>query len=188
MNKKGFTLLELLVVISIMGLISTVAFAALSTARAKARDAVRKSDIRQIAIALQLYYDTNGVMRTIVLGCPFGATFMYSSNCPVHWSETFIPDEFPNMPLDSLTGDRLPDALITSFFRREYVYRYTSSTRVRVLSQLENNDGAPLCDGTGTQPTVADNINCAAPTGCVVPVGILQDTFGSDPWICQIIE
>jgi type II secretion system protein G len=56
MNKKGFTLIELLVVIAIIGLLSTLAVVALGSARVKARDAKRVSDIKQIQTALELYY------------------------------------------------------------------------------------------------------------------------------------
>ncbi|MBU4512627.1 type II secretion system GspH family protein [Patescibacteria group bacterium] len=56
-NKLGFTLVELLVVISIIGLLSTLAIVALNNARAKARDAKRKADLRQIQKAFDLYYD-----------------------------------------------------------------------------------------------------------------------------------
>ena len=55
--KKGFTLIELLVVISIIGLLSSVVLASLNTAREKARDARRKSDLNQIRTALLLYFD-----------------------------------------------------------------------------------------------------------------------------------
>ena len=56
MNKKGFTLIELLVVIAIIGLLSTLAVVALGSARQKARDAKRVSDLKQIQTALELYY------------------------------------------------------------------------------------------------------------------------------------
>lgn len=59
-NKKGFTLVELLVVIAIIGLLSTLAVVALSSARSKARDARRMSDIKQIQTALELYFSDNG--------------------------------------------------------------------------------------------------------------------------------
>lgn len=55
MNKKGFTLIELLVVIAIIGLLSTLAVVALGSARVKARDAKRLSDLKQIQTALELY-------------------------------------------------------------------------------------------------------------------------------------
>lgn len=56
----GFTLIELLVVIAIIGILSSVVLASLNTARAKARDAYRKQELKQIEIALELYYDRHG--------------------------------------------------------------------------------------------------------------------------------
>jgi prepilin-type N-terminal cleavage/methylation domain-containing protein len=55
--KKGFTLIELLVVIAIIALLSTLSVVALNSARVKARDARRVSDIKQIRTALDMYFD-----------------------------------------------------------------------------------------------------------------------------------
>ncbi len=56
-NKKGFTLIELLVVIAIIGILATIAVVALQNARAKARDARRVADVKQIQTALELYFN-----------------------------------------------------------------------------------------------------------------------------------
>jgi type II secretion system protein G len=58
--KSGFTLIELLVVISIIGLLATLLMANLNAARSRARDAERKSDLRNIATALRLFYNDYG--------------------------------------------------------------------------------------------------------------------------------
>lgn len=57
---RGFTLIELLVVIAIIGLLSSVVLASLSTARAKARDSKRLSDLHQLQLAVELYANDNG--------------------------------------------------------------------------------------------------------------------------------
>lgn len=57
---QGFTLIELLVVIAIIGILSSVVVASLNSARTKARDARRVSDIKQIQVAIELYYDSQG--------------------------------------------------------------------------------------------------------------------------------
>lgn len=59
-TKRGFTLIELLVVIAIIGILSSVVLASLNSARRKGRDARRVADIKQLQLALELYYDANG--------------------------------------------------------------------------------------------------------------------------------
>ncbi len=58
-KSQGFTLIELLVVIAIIGLLSSIALVSLNSARKKARNAKRVSDLRQIQSALELYYSDN---------------------------------------------------------------------------------------------------------------------------------
>lgn len=55
--KAGFTLIELLVVIAIIGVLASIVLASLNTARRKSRDARRIADIKQIQLALELYFD-----------------------------------------------------------------------------------------------------------------------------------
>ena len=57
---RGFTLIELLVVIAIIGLLSTLSILALNSARARARDAKRVADVKQIQMALEMYYNDMG--------------------------------------------------------------------------------------------------------------------------------
>ncbi len=61
---KGFTLIELLVVIAIIGILSSIVLASLNTARQKSRDARRVADIKQLQLAMQLYYDASSTYPT----------------------------------------------------------------------------------------------------------------------------
>lgn len=58
-NHSGFTLLELLVVISIIGLLIAMGAASYATAQKKGRDARRKEDIRAIKNAVEQCYSVN---------------------------------------------------------------------------------------------------------------------------------
>ena len=66
-KQKGFTLIELLVVIAIIGLLSTLAIVSLNTARAKARDAKRVADVRQMAtiLAMEATTDENAALLLV---------------------------------------------------------------------------------------------------------------------------
>lgn len=59
-KNKGFTLIELLVVIAIIGILSSVVLASLNSARGKGNDAAIKSNLANMRVQAELYYDTNG--------------------------------------------------------------------------------------------------------------------------------
>ena len=59
-NSRGFTLIELLIVIAIIGVLATLLMVNFIGVRQRARDAQRKSDIRQIQSALEFYRSDNG--------------------------------------------------------------------------------------------------------------------------------
>ena len=65
---RGFTLIELLVVIAIIGILSSVVLASLSTARQKSRDAKRISDVGQIQLAAELFFDATSSYPTTAQG------------------------------------------------------------------------------------------------------------------------
>lgn len=71
-SSKGFTLIELLVVIAIIGLLASTVFTSLGSARAKARDARRMSDMNEIAKALDLYYAQNGSYPVVATWSSYG--------------------------------------------------------------------------------------------------------------------
>ncbi|MEI6378624.1 MAG: prepilin-type N-terminal cleavage/methylation domain-containing protein [Candidatus Falkowbacteria bacterium] len=87
--KKGFTLIELLVVIVIIGILATLATVALSSARMKARDARRVSDIKQMMTALEMYYNeaggypTSNVTSTVAI---YYGTNTYMAKIPANAS------------------------------------------------------------------------------------------------------
>lgn len=56
----GFTLIEILVVVSIIGLLSVVIMSSLSTARELGRDAKRIEDANSLMLALEVYYRKYG--------------------------------------------------------------------------------------------------------------------------------
>ena len=55
-GNAGFTLLELLVVIAVLGILAAIAIQNLATHRARAVDASMRSDLRNAAMAMESYY------------------------------------------------------------------------------------------------------------------------------------
>jgi prepilin-type N-terminal cleavage/methylation domain-containing protein len=59
-NTKGFTLIELMLVLSIISLLASIILSSLSTAGQKARDVGRLETTNSIKNALEMYYSDNG--------------------------------------------------------------------------------------------------------------------------------
>lgn len=74
---RGFTLVELLITVSIIGILSTITYYSVGNIRQIARDSKRLADIKQLGNALEFYFNqTNGYPlpiaqnNTITLGDP----------------------------------------------------------------------------------------------------------------------
>lgn len=59
MKNKGFTLVELLVAISIVAVLATIGFTLFQTTQASARDAKRRADIDAMSTALETHFDAS---------------------------------------------------------------------------------------------------------------------------------
>lgn len=97
-SQRGFTLIELLIVIAIIGILSTLLMTNFIGIRQRARDAQRKSDIRQIQSALELYRADNGSYPS-----PGGTNTLNSTPCPT--PSSFAPNNTTYMqqiPCDPL--------------------------------------------------------------------------------------
>jgi len=59
-NQKGFTIVELLIVIVVIGILAALVLNAFSGVQAKARDTKRQTDVRAISSQLEAYYNGGG--------------------------------------------------------------------------------------------------------------------------------
>jgi len=125
-QNKGFTLIELLVVISLIGILATLVIANMNSARERARDATRKSDLRNIQTALRLYYNDIGrypAGASTLTACGTVATPVtcsYGSN----WTRNSI------VYMNILPGDPLST--------QSYVYTYINDDNYTLRACLEN--------------------------------------------------
>lgn len=67
-SKKGFTLIEMLIVVAIIGILSGAVLVGLGPVQKGGRDARRVSDLRQAQNALELYFNKNGTYPALSSG------------------------------------------------------------------------------------------------------------------------
>ncbi len=109
----AFSLIELLTVITIIGLLSTFVLSAMNTARIKARDARRKADLREMRIALESYFGKWGHYPITGASCGVVATKNSSDTNSDPWircdtcdtgEDTAMTEFFTTMPRDPVNS------------------------------------------------------------------------------------
>ncbi len=108
LQNKGFTLLELLVVVAIIGMLSAVVMSSVKTSRVKARDAVRAKDMQTIHVMLHQYnLQFGGIPRTNQYGGVDAGSWDYSSQptgSPSFLSFLVTSGIAPKVPIDPINN------------------------------------------------------------------------------------
>ncbi len=93
--KKAFTLVEILVVVTIIALLASIAAVSYSQFVKQSRDTRRKTDLEQIRGAIELY-------RNFDVNSEYPATITFGSGDIADGSATYL-NKVPNDPLSSKT-------------------------------------------------------------------------------------
>lgn len=135
---KGFTLIELLVVIAIIGLLSSIVLASLSSARSKAKDASRKTSLKQLQIALELFFDSNNAYPST--GGVWWGVSVNGGSRTTSGANAYIPGLTPTY-IPILPTDPRGDTSGWS----GYLYR-SDGTNYKVLSHANGPESFPSAD------------------------------------------
>lgn len=169
-NLKGFTLIELMVVITIIALLSAVLYGSFSQARQQARDKARMTSLKELQLAIEMYKAQYG--RYPLAGCSRGdqwvgpgthASWGNTTHCPTY-IVGLTPDFINTLPTDPLyemieswgmlyrtntagtAYKLLAHGTVESLFVQSYEDEFA-----RCPSDCGTTD---VCDADGPQPTV----------------------------------
>lgn len=156
-SARGFTLIELLVVIAIIGILATVVLASLNNARRKSRDARRLSDIKQIQLGLELFFDGAGV-ASYPLGVDMtGATACDGTQANVSGLDVLVTNGYtPQIPHD-------PNALTTASSCYRYISQAPVSPRIfyHLAAVLEDSGNIGLTSASDRDCDDATTDSCS---------------------------
>ena len=149
-TQKGFSLVEILIVISIIGILSGVGLTVSGSIQKSTRDAQREADLRVLQSALQQYYaDQNAYPNTLapeltngsaVTNCsgkpsPCNPTKTYLNKTPIDPGGTF----YSYSPVQTISSPTACDALST-----------TPCHYYFLCANMENPPAESTCNGAVT--------------------------------------
>lgn len=164
--RAGFTLIELLIVIAIIALLTGIILTSLSGSKAKSRDAKRASDLAQIQLAIEQYFDRcDQYPQTNIFASGLVLTNV-NQGCPTSPNAVSLATFISQIPTDPTnTGN--------------YVYYYTFNSNYTdyvLHATFETTNSASAQSATAvptwfpSQPPWPGNASCNTSTSyCVRP-------------------
>ncbi len=154
-RNSGFTLLEILVVMVIIGILVSIGVNTFIGAQRKGRDSRRKEDLHQITTALEVYYNDTGRYPESsgtgeIIGC--GALIP----APCNWGAIFARDGITYMvqlPADPVDGI-------------QYYYDSDDGTDYAIFAYLENDQDGDLVKDEDGEVMVYEGMTCSSGTLC----------------------
>lgn len=153
--KKGFTLVEILVAVTIVGILAAIGLGSFASSQMKARDSRRKSDLASIAKALEFYYNDRGEYPDddaagtgAIKGCGSSAT---PANCT--WGSTFAQGSTTYMielPEDPGTGLKYYYVRVTANQYRLYALLENTKDLVSIITPTQANTDCSQATGNQT--------------------------------------
>jgi prepilin-type N-terminal cleavage/methylation domain-containing protein len=146
--RKGFTLIEMLIVVAIIGILASLVLVGLGPVQRQGRDARRISDLRQVQTGLELYFIKEG---------------HYPSPAPSDWAGLVELLKGDGIGVSNVPQD--PSASSAgSAGGRTYRYGSDDGTSYVLAATLEDTSSARLNDDV--DGTIA-NIDCSDPVYCI---------------------
>ncbi len=170
---KGFTLIELMVAISIIAILSGILYADFNTARKQSRDAQRRADLTSLQNAIELYKNKNGRYPT---GCNAAGSWSgqtgssYACASGNQYIVGLAPEFIPTLPIDpKLNGNNSGYVYTTNTDGTVYKIMSKNTVESEIVNDANDfrscdvtNSSVGLCDAThpsNSKPNHCDESN-----------------------------
>lgn len=165
----GFTLMELLVVMVLLGILVSLGLSSYRSSQTKSRDSRRKSELRQISLALETYFNDKGKYPNAdgsghIMGC----TPDDASICS--WGSQFIDKNstiyMVTLPADPISG-------------MSYYYSVGAlNTSYQLYARLENTLDSDVPKDGSNKPEIYSGLTCGSKT-CNYGIASTNTTAGA---------
>ncbi len=135
MIKRGFTLIELMIVVSVIGLVLSLTVFGFQRSRASSRDAKRKADLETLKSALVIYKADNGVYPST--GGAWWGVSVNGGSRTTSGANAYIPGLTPNY-----IGELPTDPLGNTSGWSGYLYR-SNGQQFKILSHSTGPESFP---------------------------------------------
>ena len=155
---SGFTLVELLVVMAILSILATIVIGGFRSSQMRGRDAGRKSDLKQIANALELFLHDYGkyppASGTQIAACSYNPETETGTACV--WGSGTMNDT------KTTYMTTVPKDLVAA---QNYVYRVSSTqNKFQLFARLENTEDKNCINGDCLNPGIT--VTCGGTYVC----------------------
>lgn len=158
--QRGFTVIELLVVVAIIGILVAILLANFTDARELARDDARQANLKEMQLAIELYRSQNG--RYPEAGCGRGGA--WTGQVPNYGDCTdyvsgLVPDYIAELPVDTTHNNNFAGYIYkTNGSGTMYKLMAFRSVEQKTLSSYDDefarcpvSQGSSYCSASGPQ-------------------------------------
>ena len=170
-SASGFTLMELMVVMVLLGILVAMGLSSFRSSQAKSRDSRRKAELRQTSLALEAYFNDKGrYPNDDGLGKIKGCTPDDDTVCP--WGEEFV-DKNGTIYMITLPADP------TSGLSYYYDVLGSSNAQYQLYARLENTLDSDVPKDGSNNPQVYSGLSCGSKL-CNYGIASTNTSAGSD--------
>jgi len=163
-SRAGFTLIEIMVVITIIGILTAVLSASFNQARQSSKNKAVRASLSEAQLALELYKAQNGEYPIAATVCDSGATVISASSvgCVADYITGLTPEYTPTLPSHTKSANSSCSIVYSvasdqSYYKLTAVNCYAGATNA--ASGIQQDDEFARCPSTCSSTCAGSTFN-----------------------------